>query len=110
MSLEQYLNYIKKHGVPRTSADGGEIALKRNEALSALAWLTDTETGVLGGDVYVREEDGYFRPTYANWHCDKIVGSEAEFAVRSQQAARDFVMKYGEPKGSDVWYVFVLDD
>ncbi len=109
MSLEKYYSHLAVHGVSRTGVDGGEIALKRSDALNALVLLTDTDVGVLGGDVYAREVGGYFRPTYDNWHCDKAKASQAEFAACSHKAARDYVLKYNEPQGADVWYVFVLD-
>jgi hypothetical protein len=110
MSYSQYIEYIKSSGVPRTEAEGGELALTKADALRALKLLSDTAIGVLGGDVYEVENDGYFRPTYDNWYCNKGDLSSSEFVKLSHEKALQYLMSYNEGERSNIRYVLVIDD
>ena len=110
MSCLQFIEFIKKSGVARTEAEGGELALTKTDALKALDLLSDANVGVLGGDVYEVENDGYFRPTYDNWYCNKENLSPLEFVKLSHEKAFQFLKNYNEGERSNIRYVLVIDD
>lgn len=110
MSYSKFYEFINNCGVPRTEAEGGELALTRTDALKALELLSDTDVGVLGGDVYELEDDGYFRPTYDNWYCNKDDMSSSEFAKHSHRKALQYLKNYNEGESSNIRYVLVIDD
>ena len=110
MSYAEYVQHLKDCGTPRTDAEGGEVTLKKSDAIKALDLLADTDIGVFGGDVYELESDGYFRPTYDNWHCNKDENEKAVFAKKSREVAHKYLANYNENEGMDVRYVLVIDD
>ncbi|WP_278800193.1 Imm40 family immunity protein [Marinobacter nauticus] len=109
MSYTEYEQFLKDCGTPRTDAEGGEVTLKKSDAIKALDLLSDTDIAVLGGDVYELESDGYFRPTYDNWYCNKDTDEQATFAEKSRKLAYEYLSKYKEKTGSDIRYVLVID-
>jgi hypothetical protein len=109
MSYSQFKEFIKSIGLPRTEADEGELALTKVEALKALRLLSDTNVAVLGGDVYKLESDGYFRPTYDNWCCNKEDMSASEFAKLSHEKSLQYLENYNEGGDSNIRYVLVID-
>lgn len=109
MSYSEYERFLKDYGTPRTGVEGGDITLKKSDAIKALDLLSDTDVSVLGGDVYELESDGYFRPTYDNWYCDKGTNEKATFAKKSREIAYEYLAKYKEKAGSDIRYVLVVD-
>jgi hypothetical protein len=110
MSYSQFLEFIKSCGIPRTEAEEGELTLTKTEAIKALELLFGTDVGVLGGDVYELENDGYFRPTYENWYCNKGEMTLSEFAKLSHEKALKYLLGYNEREGSTTRYVLVIDD
>lgn len=109
MSYSQFSEFIKSCGIPRTEVVGGEIALTKEDALKAIALLSDSELGILGGDVYELESDGYFRPTYDNWYCNKDDLLSSDFARLSHEKATQYLQNYKEADGSNIRYVLVVD-
>jgi hypothetical protein len=109
MSRIEYEQFLKDCGTPRTDAEGGEVALKKSDAIKALNLLSDTDIGVLGGDVYELESDGYFRPTYDNWYCNKDTGGQVIFAEKSRKVAYEYLSNYKEEVDLDIRYVLVVD-
>ena len=109
MSYVEYDQFLKDYGTPRTDAAGGEIALKKSDAIRALALLENTDIGVLGGDVYELESDGYFRPTYDNWYLNKNSDDKNDFASKSRGKATEYIQNYKETNTMDIRYVIVLD-
>ncbi len=109
MSNLKFFDFLKTHGTPRTDAADGELALTKTDALKALNLLVDTEIAVLGGDVYVLENDGYFRPTYDNWYCNKEDKTFLEFAKKSRNIALSFLKNYKEGENLKIRYVLVID-
>ncbi|MCC5959791.1 MAG: hypothetical protein JJU08_10670 [Rhodobacteraceae bacterium] len=106
MSYRDYQAYLQKKGSPRTDADGGEIALRVEDAIAAVKLLHETDVGILGGDIYHIEEDGYFRPTYENWHTNKTDEELDLFPEISRKRAEDYLSRH---TGRDAWCVLVLD-
>ncbi|MEP3244603.1 MAG: Imm40 family immunity protein [Sneathiella sp.] len=109
MSYVKYEEFLKKYGTPRTDAEGGEVALKKPDAIKALDLLKNTDIGILGGDVYELEGDGYFQPAYDNWYCDKNSDEQAIFAKKSRKMAIEYLLNYEEKPDADIWYVIVTD-
>jgi len=109
MSYSEYKQFLKENGVSRTGAEGGEVALSKSDSIKALQMLKGTEVGVLGGDVYEMESDGYFCPTYDNWYCNKCTESDIEFALNSQKRALNYLVNYEEESEAKLMYVLVLD-
>ena len=85
MSYSEFNDFLKKNGTPRTDAKDGEIALTKADALKSLELLADTNSVVLGGDVYILESDGYFSPTYDNWCYKKVELPPSEVAEKSRK-------------------------
>jgi hypothetical protein len=108
MGYSEYSDFIKRFGAPRTGVEGGEIALKKNDAVKAIELLKGSDVAVLGGDVYELENDGYFRPTYDNWYCNKCDYPSSVFAEKSQEKAMAFLKNYNETN-LNVRYVLVVD-
>lgn len=96
--------------MPRTEVKGGELALSKADAIKALELLSDTDVGVLGGDVYELENDGYFRPTHDNWYLNKTDIPSSEFAKISHEKALQYLKSYNERDSSIIRYVLVIDD
>lgn len=109
MSYSEFIDFLNGSGVPRTDAEGGEVALKKEDALKALKLLAETDVAILGGDVYELEADGYFRPTYDNWYCNKVDIPLPLFAERSRETALVYLNNYNEAEGLDIRYVLVVD-
>ena len=109
MSYAEYMQFLKDCGTPRTDAEGGEMALKKSDAIKALDLLVGTDIGVLGGDVYELEVDGYFRPTYDNWYCNNDFDDQAVFAKKSRMLAYEYLSNYKENEGLEIRYVLVID-
>ncbi|TXL11386.1 hypothetical protein BMR04_16030, partial [Methylococcaceae bacterium HT3] len=63
----------------------------------------------LGGDVYELESDGYFRPTYNNWYCDKNTDRKVTFSEESRKVAYEYLSNYREKIDSITMYVLVID-
>ncbi|TXL08034.1 hypothetical protein BMR08_14430 [Methylococcaceae bacterium CS2] len=108
MSYAEYEQFLKDCGTPRTDAEGGEVTLKKSDAIKALYLLNDTDIVVLGGDVYELESDGYFRPTYENWYCDKNTDKQVTFAEESRKVAYEYLSNYREKSSSNIRYVLVI--
>lgn len=81
-------------------------ALTREQTLAALDRFAGAGIGILGGDVYARQ-DGQLQPTYDSWHCDVEVGEATPaFVSRSIEEARRYVMSY--QSGGRAEYFFVM--
>lgn len=109
VSYTEFNDFLKIYGIPRTDAEDGELALTKADTVKALNLLADTEVGILGGDVYELENDGYFRPTYDNWYCNKEDSSSIEFSEKSREKALTYLSNYNEAKGLKIRYVLVVD-
>ena len=109
MSYSQFSEFMKNFGVARTTVEGGEIALTKADAIKAIELLSDSELGILGGDVYKLESDGYFRTTYDNWYCNKDDLPSSEFARLSHEKAIHYLQNYKEADGLNIRYVLVID-
>ena len=109
MSYTEYEQFLKDFGVPRAGVEGGEVVLKKIHVLKALELLDNTEIAVLGGDVYILEDDGYFQSTYDNWYCNKGSDGQALFSKRSHKLAYEYISSYQEKSGLNIWYVLVID-
>ncbi|MBT6177573.1 MAG: hypothetical protein HOI23_10025 [Deltaproteobacteria bacterium] len=64
---------------------------------------------VFGGDVYKLESDGYVRPTYDNWYCNKEDMSASKFAKLSHEKSLQYLESYNEGGDSNIRYVLVID-
>lgn len=109
MSYSEFKKFIINNGLPRTDVDGGELVLTKADALHALKILSNTNIGILGGDVYELESDGYFRPTYDNWYCNRDSHSSKDFAKNSKEIALNYIKNYNEIEGLEFRYVLVID-
>jgi len=110
VSYSEFNDFLKSCGTPRTDAEGGEVALTKADAIKALELLAGTDIAVLGGDVYELESDGYFRPTYDNWYCNKGDSPPSDFAEKSREKALTYLKDYNETEGLNIRYVLVVDD
>jgi hypothetical protein len=85
-----------------------EVAWDRRDTLEILEHVHGWPLAILGGDVY-RLTSGRLEPTCDSWFCNRHTGESAqEFALRSQQAAREFVSS--ESGSPDDYFVLVVDE
>lgn len=109
MKHSRYEQFINGCGLPLTESEGGELALTKADALKAVEILADCQIGVLGGDVYELESDGYLRPTYDSWYCEKSGLTSSEFVYLSVKKATQYLHNYEEPTGIKIRYFLVID-
>lgn len=82
------------------------VAIPYADALEALSKLEAADIGVLGGDVYLRE-NGIMTVTYDNWFCDHLADEFlAQFVIRSVSIAKSYVSNY---QNTDAYFAIVLD-
>ncbi len=110
MSYIDYKRFLKDRGIPRTDVEDGEVTLTKADAIKALDLLSDTDFGVLGGDVYQLESDGYFQPTHDNWFCNRGADDQITFAKKSRKIAREYLSNYKETPCYNIRYVLVIDE
>lgn len=85
-----------------------EFAWDRDTALELVGRLAAAGTSILGGDVYV-EDDERLRPAYASWHCERRPDERlTTFVERSCAEARRFLESYAEPPRRRTLYVLVV--
>lgn len=85
------------------------MVLTKADALKAVELLRDSGLGILGGDVYELESDGYFRPTYDNWYFNKDDLPPSEFVSLSHEKATNYLQNYKETDSLNIRYVLVVD-
>lgn len=74
------------------------FALNQFDSLKLLEVLLEDNAGVLGGDVYLFENDSP-KSTYDNWHCDRLdLETDRDFALRSINCAKDYILNYSKPE------------
>jgi hypothetical protein len=109
MTYTDFNKFLATNGVPRTNIKDGEYVLDTLNALKGLIILENNSGIVLGGDVYDREEDGYFRPTGDNWFFEKLASEDnKDFSNRSIQESKLYITKYNGIKNP--YFVIVVDD
>jgi hypothetical protein len=106
-AIEAYRRLLQTRGASLQQRFGiSEVALAKEDALSALQLLSEAEFGVLGGDVYFKRGDA-IELAYANWHCDPNAGeSSGDFRRRSIKVAEDYIKRF--PVREGVVPLFVL--
>lgn len=86
-----------------------ELAFDRMGALSVLEYLITRGVPVLGGDVY-EASAGQLRHRFEGWHADRQpTESSQDYARRSADVARRYVLNYPPSTGPDVLFVIVVD-
>lgn len=83
-------------------------ALNRHLTMEALSRLEYLGVAVLGGDVYIQQDDN-IEQNYDSWYCEQPPGEiDSTFISRSIQAARQYVAAYA-PERNDVMFAIVPD-
>jgi hypothetical protein len=101
-----YLQFLASTGMSLQQLGLEDIALQREDALTAVEILQQQSIPILGGDVYF-VRDGRAEPAYANWHCDSRTDERpADYLSRSCQDARQYITAFPDRDG--VTPVFVL--
>jgi hypothetical protein len=106
--ISEYLNFLKEKGRPLSEINPGsdEVALTFGDALQGLEFLKDSQTIILGGDIFSEDENnklGYaihlwgYDYHYLNWYCDKTDNeSKAEYLQRSYEVAKSSIENANE--------------
>ena len=106
--LTQYSDLLERAGIPLESVGTEEIALRRNDALAALAVLENGDVPVLGGDVYWLTEDA-IEPAYANWHWSREPKADPRDEVkRSCAEAASYVARFPAQGNREPLFSLVL--
>lgn len=106
MTLQDYYEFLATHGIPKSPNNNGEITLARDDALTAIAILKDSVTGVFGGDVYELENGEHYH-LGDTWYTEK---SDNNFIAASLNKSHHFIQSYSEPGGIKVRYALIIDD
>jgi hypothetical protein len=103
---DRYAQLLAEKGVALDKLGLREVALRREDALSAIQALKESSVPILGGDMYFDHQGGV-EPAYANWYVDRQgAESRKEFAERSCLKAKDYVASF--PDRTDKHSLFVL--
>lgn len=88
-----------------------DVAWSREHTREVLNAIRARDIAVLGGDVYMEQNDGQLEHTYDNWHCERLPEeSLSQYARRSWQHTWDYVAKYPDNKAPKVFFRLVMSD
>lgn len=116
MDILSYAQFLKEKGVLyNDTISAGSISdyvnvtlLRKQDTLAALDLLKSLKQVVLGGDVYIKQENKYV-PAYANWHCDPEAGEDWDKLVeRSYDIAKNYISNYKEKPDEETFYLIVV--
>ena len=102
----EYIEILRAKGRPLDDVGSDETALRKPDALAAVACLCGTPIPILGGDVW-KVADGRLR-TRDNWYAEQRADeSQEEYVHRSHCESRDYISRYPEAGPQEVFYVLV---
>jgi hypothetical protein len=100
--VDRYQQLLRTRGVSLQAFGLRDIALEREDAISALEFLREDSVPVVGGDVYC-QRDGRIELAYANWHCDPNAGEPpGDYLSRSVVAAEHYIKRFPERPGDPI--------
>jgi hypothetical protein len=109
-SMGHYRQILKTRGISLEVFGVRDIALGRDDAISALKFLREASAPVLGGDVYLQRDSG-LELAYANWHCDPRAGEPpGEYLSRSVVTAEQYIKRYPEHPGVTPLFALVAGE
>ena len=104
--MDKVQDFIVANGTSLESAGVNNYALSKAKALDLLNLLAEQKVVVLGGDVYI-SQDNQLLLTYDNWYSDKETSeSEESFRRRSISESQRFISSYVNP---GAYFAFTLD-
>jgi hypothetical protein len=107
---EHYQQLLQTRGIALQGFGVRDVALGREDAISALQFLREAAVPVLGGDVYFQRDSG-LELAFANWHCDPKAGeSPQDYLRRSLVAAEEYIKRFPEHRGVTPLFALVTDD
>lgn len=81
------------------------VLFDRIDALQMIDLLSSMGISILGGDVYIKEDQEY-NVTYDNWYCNKESNESInEFVFRSCLASKSYIENYNS---SDCYFALVV--
>lgn len=84
-----------------------ELAWKWKDIHNVITFLVNNEYAILGGDVYLLENDEKII-TYDNWYIDKETGTSwFDYVIKSQKKAIDYIDNYHIKNGDSYCYSIV---
>lgn len=84
------------------------IAYPKNEAIKIADCYLQSNTPILGGDVYILE-NGIIKPNYDSWYCDRNDSETlSAYATRSYKETIEYITKY--PETGKTLFSFVTND
>jgi hypothetical protein len=90
----EYQRLIECKGISLRELGVDDVALKREDAISAIELLQTSAISILGGDVY-NQSANRTELAYANWHCEPTTNeSRAQFAERSCIESKQYIADY----------------
>jgi hypothetical protein len=107
---DSYRELERIRGRPLREIGSAGFALGRLDALQALALLSGSLTGVLGGDV-LKVTDGRLRYTYDNWFVKRIPDEDVmDFLTRSIVESDAYIRAYPDSEDGTVFYSLVISE
>jgi Immunity protein 40 len=105
--MNKFYEYLSTYGMNINFGTRSEFALTRQNAITALNILNELEAVILGGDVFVLE-DQQLVPSYANWSYDERADEpNLDISKRSILAASNYITNY-PLNDKEPYFIFVL--
>jgi Immunity protein 40 len=110
LTPKHYVEILQERGKSLSEIGVNGMALERDAALEAIEALKDSQSAILGGDVY-RLVAGIPEHTYDNWYSQREDSESLEHYVRrSWGVAKRYIESYVDPEDGSILYSLVLSD
>jgi len=104
----EFEELLKRLGVSLQNPGVSEVGLARADALRAVELLRDAKIAILGGDVYLRQQDRV-RPWFPNnWTVNPSLGEDRHaYLRRSWERAEAYIKEFPHPVDGEPLFVIV---
>jgi hypothetical protein len=108
MSIPAYEDLLDAKGVRLARLGLNDIALRRDDAITAIGIIGEKRASILGGDVYFVHKDR-IDLAYANWYVNKDLDESIDdFCLRSLKEARAYIKNFPNYTDKIPAFSFVL--
>jgi hypothetical protein len=106
--IDHYGSFLIQNGIPLRNLSIEELALRRADAISAIALINNANAPILGGDVYF-SKNHINKPAYANWYSEFRLGEDIrQFSNRSCLEALKFINAFPDSTEGETLFVLVV--
>lgn len=110
-TAETFQQLLDEKGIPLPELGIRDIALSREDALLAVAFLKKESVPILGGDVYLKRGNK-MEADVSSWHSDPKPGeNRAEYLARSWATTEEYLRNFPQqPTGIVPFFSMVVGD